>query len=188
MNLAYHPKDKIKIDGEFYDLNLAYDNVLRLFDLLEDEQVSGARKINVALEMLTGSKFESYTLDEKNELLEQLFAETIGNPKEKAEQSVDIAGNPMPDDQEDVDKNFSIKQDAGFIFASFMSDYGIDLIEQQGKMSWAKFNALLSGLSDNSKFMRVVDIRTRELPTGKGTSAERRQLKKLKKQFELKEE
>lgn len=188
MKIAYPLKDSVKIDGVEHPLNLTFDNVLKLFDLLEDELISEARRINTALILLTGSNFEGYTLPEKNELLYELFIEAVGEPDKQAEQSVDIAGNPMPEDETTVEKNFSIKEDGDFIYASFMSDYGIDLIEQQGKLNWHKFNALLSGLSDDSKFMRVIDIRTRELPTGKGTEKERSQLEKLKKQFSLKGE
>lgn len=188
MDLAYKPRKQIKIDGQLYDLNLAYDNVLRLFDLLEDEIMPEEIVVITALELLVSYGFEEYTAAERKELLLKLFFDTIGEPEEPAEQSVDIAGNPMPENEdEEVKQNFSIKQDGAFIFASFMSDYGIDLIEEQGKMSWQKFNALLSGLSPESKFMRVIDIRTRKLPTGKGTAEERKQLKKLKEQFKLKE-
>lgn len=186
MDLAYPVKDTITIDGKEYPLNLAFDNVLRMFDLLEDELITDATKINTGLILLTGHGFDDYSLEEKNILFYELFIEAIGNPQNAIEESVDIAGNPMPTKDEKTENNFSIKEDGAYIYASFMSDYGIDLFEEQGKLSWQKFNALLSGLSDDSKFMRVIDIRTRELPTGKGTEKERSQLIKLKKQYELK--
>lgn len=187
MKIAYPVKDSVEIDGVKYKLNLSFDNVLRMFDLLEDEELADITKVNTALVLLTNHSFDDYNFEERNKLLYELFIEVIGNPEKKVEQSLDIAGNPMPEDEDNVEDSFSIRQDGAYIYASFMSDYGIDLIDEQGKLSWQKFNALLSGLSDQSKFMRVIDIRTRPLPTGKGTEKERKQLKKLKKQFALKE-
>ena len=40
-----------------------------------------------------------------------------------------------------------------------MQAYGIDLIEQQGKLHWRKFKALLSGLPENTQFKRIVSVR-----------------------------
>ncbi len=40
-----------------------------------------------------------------------------------------------------------------------MQAYNIDLIEEQGKLHWKKFNALLSGLPDGTKFVEVMKIR-----------------------------
>ena len=42
-----------------------------------------------------------------------------------------------------------------------MDQYGIDLIEQQGKLHWDKFKALLDGLGSETRFRRIVSIRQR---------------------------
>lgn len=94
----------------------------------------------------------------------------------------------MPNVDNKEEKVFSLKQDADYIFASFYQDYGIDLIEMQGKMHWDKFKALLGGLKGDTKLKEVLEIRTMELPKGKGTSKERSRIKKLKEIYELKEE
>ena len=95
---------------------------------------------------------------------------------------------PMPDISEDDKKAFDLAQDAEFIYASFMHTYQIDLFEQQGKLHWKKFKALLNGLSEDSIFSRVVGIRTAELPSGKGMQKERERLRKLKQKFALEED
>lgn len=43
----------------------------------------------------------------------------------------------------------------------------------------------MAGLPDTTIFRRVVNIRTEELPTGKGTEKQREELKKLKKIYAL---
>ncbi|MGC4441086.1 Gp15 family bacteriophage protein, partial [Streptococcus suis] len=72
----------------------------------------------------------------------------------------DIEGNLLPKKPQnapDDDKEalFSIKYDGEYIFSSFMQAYRIDLIEEQGKLHWQKFNALLSGLPDGTKLVEV---------------------------------
>ena len=88
-----------------------------------------------------------------------------------------------------------------------MQDYGIDLIKEREKsnyywnkvqsgkmslekfrnhtMSWDKFNALLTGLSETSKFRRVIEIRQMEIPEN-ATEKERKEIKKAKSAVALK--
>src|SRR5690625_3825659 len=103
-------------------------------------------------------------------------------------QAVDLARNPMPKMTDDDEKAYDLVQDAEYIYASFMHTYHIDLFEQQGKLHWKKFKALLNGLGEDTIFSRIVGIRTADLPTGKGTSKERERLRKLKRKYALKED
>jgi hypothetical protein len=43
-------------------------------------------------------------------------------------------------------------------------DYGLDLIEQQGKLDWRKFIALFQGLSERTKIREIMAIRARKIP------------------------
>ena len=186
MNLAYPLDDTVEIDGNQYVLNMAFDNILRLFDLLKDKEIDDATKIETGLLMLIDDKLEGYSIEEKAEIFSQLFVHAVGKPKKK--QLVDLEGNPMPDIPEEDEKVFDFVQDAEYIYASFMHTYGIDLFEQQGKLHWKKFKALLNGLSEDSIFSRIVGIRTAELPSGKGMQKERERLRKLKQKFALEDE
>src|SRR5690625_2519881 len=94
----------------------------------------------------------------------------------------------MPKMTDDDEKAHDLVQDAEYIYASFMHTYRIDLFEQQGKLHWKKFKALLNGLSEDSIFSRVVGIRNAELPSGKGMQKERERLRKLKQKFALEED
>ena len=55
-----------------------------------------------------------------------------------------------------------MKHDGAYIFASFMQAYRIDLIEEIGKLHWKKFNALIVGLPEGTKFVEVIKIRSYE--------------------------
>lgn len=185
-DLAYSIDDEIVIDKKKYKLDFSFDNVLRLFDMLNDKELDDVTQIETGLEMLIGNRLEDYDIQEKEEIFYSIFKQTIGKGVEES-QSVDIEGNPMPANVDDKEKTYDLKQDAEYIYASFMSDYGIDLFEQQGKLHWFKFKALLGGLTDGSKFLRVIEIRTMELPKGKGTEKERKRIRELQEHYALKD-
>jgi|SRR5690554_3360154 len=189
MNLAYplENDDKVIIDGVEYQLDMSFDNILRLFDLLEDRTINNVTKIEVGLRMLIDDTLDDYDIYQKADIFTEIFKQSIGVDNKK-KQLVDLDGNPMPDISEDDKKAFDLAQDAEYIYASFMHTYQIDLFEMQGKLHWKKFKALLNGLSEDSIFSRVVGIRTAELPSGKGMQKERERLRKLKQKFALEED
>lgn len=186
-DLAYPIDDTVEIDGKTYELNMAFDNILRLMDLLEDKEVNPIAKINIGLKMLIDDTLDDYSIEEKDKIFYSLIKEIFKIDEEDI-QPTDIDGNPMPKMPEDTKKTYDLKQDAEYIYASFMSDYGIDLFEMQGKLHWYKFKALLGGLTEGSKFLRVIEIRTMELPKGKGMEKERQRIKKLKEIYKLKDQ
>lgn len=183
MDLAYPLTETVEIDGKTYKLNLSFDNVLRLIDMLNDKQLDDITQIETGLYMLLGVELD-YPIEKKEEIFYQIFYETIGKEVEE-NIPVDLDGNPMPQQKEE--KIYSIKQDAPYIYASFYQDYGIDLYEMQGKLHWEKFKALLEGLRPDTKFKEIVNIRTMELPTGKGTEKQRKHIKELKEIYKLEE-
>lgn len=186
LNLAYPITETVEINGEKYDIDMSFDNILRLFDLLEDKSLNDIEKVETGLLMLIDNKLDDYDIQDKAKIFIEIFKSAIG--AEKEEQPVDLEGNPMPVASQENKKVYDLAQDAEYIYASFMSDYNIDLFEQQGKLHWYKFKALLNGLTDKSKFMRVVDIRQAEMPKGKGMQKERERLRKLKEHYALKED
>lgn len=181
-NLAYPLEETVDINGVEYPLNTAFDNVLRLIDLQNDRGMTGQQQIEIGLQMLIGTDLEDIPIEQKEEILYQLFLSVVGGGEEY-DVARDIDGNPMPVSPQK--KHYDLKQDAELIYASFMQCYGIDLFEQQGKMQWKKFQALLDGLSEDTTFKKVVDIRTCELPSGRGTEKERERIKKLKRIYAL---
>lgn len=184
MDLAYPLTETVEIDGKTYKLNLSFDNVLRLIDMLNDKQLDDITQIETGLYMLLGVELD-YPIEKKEEIFYQIFYETIGKEVEE-NIPVDLDGNPMPQQKED--QIYSIKQDAPYIYASFYQDYGIDLFEIQGKLHWEKFKALLAGLRPDTKFKEIINIRTMELPTGKGTEKQRKRIKELKEYYRLHDE
>ncbi|WP_107841887.1 bacteriophage Gp15 family protein [Metasolibacillus meyeri] len=177
---------QVELDGVMYEVDLSFDNVLSIIDLLNDNEVNDAQQVVAGLYMLLGQDLD-YPLQEQADIFVRLFDTFINNEKDD-DVKCDIEGNPMPQIQEgDNEALYDIKQDAQYIYASFLQCYGMDLFEQQGKLHWWQFKALLSGLSDDTKFKKVLEIRQMELPTGRGTGKQREAIKKIKKAYELKE-
>src|SRR5690625_1190112 len=186
MNLAYLFEDTAEIDGVMYVLDMSFDNILRLFDLIIYVSINYVTKFETGLLMIINYDLEQYDIETKAQIFNDLFKSAIVADEEK-HQAVDLAGNQMPKMTNDDEIAHDLVQDAEYIYASFMHTYHIDLFEQQGKLHWKKFKALLNGLGEDTIFSRIVGIRTADLPTGKGTSKERERLRKLKRQYALKE-
>ncbi|MEK3890252.1 Gp15 family bacteriophage protein [Bacillus sp. FSL K6-3431] len=183
-SLAYPLTESVEIDGVTYSLDLSFDNVLRLIDLMGDQEIDDVTQVETGLEMLLNVCF-LFDIEKQGKLLSSLFEKVLAVGEED-EQAVDIKGNPMPSAQGDQKESYSLTEDANYIYASFLQCYDMDLHEQQGKLHWEKFKALLGGLSEDTIFRKVIDIRTMPLPTGKGTEKERENIKKLKKAYALK--
>ena len=184
LNLAYPLDDTVEIDGLTHDIDLSFDNVLRLIDMVNDEEIEDQTKIVAGIEMFLGIKLD-YDMETQSEIFIELFNSTVGSEAENS-RPVDIDGNPMPDQSESEEKVYSIKEDADYIFASFYQDYGIDLYEMHGRLHWLKFKALLGGLRKDTRFKEIIEIRQMELPTGKGSGKQREQIKKMQRQYALK--
>lgn len=176
-------EDEIEVGGETYRLNLSFDNVLSFFDLMDDDYLLDADKIEIAFRMFVDSD-DGHDFETKYKAVETIVNRFILDEEEPGE-----TGEEQPDDGEQAPgtsrKYYDLKKDAQFIYASFMQEYGIDLIDMQGKLRWEKFKALLVGLRDDTKFREIIGIRAMDLPKGKGMEEERRRIRKLKRIYAL---
>lgn len=176
--------DSIEIDGRKYQLNISFDNILKVIELMKEERIANDKKVEMAIRLFF--RFDSgqdipFDFETQYNAFLSIFEEYV-KQEEKA-QEYDIKGNPMPVYTKDKERFYSLKHDAEYIYASFMQAYGIDLIEQQGKLHWFKFQALLSGLPKDTKFCEIVSIRQWKKPNKNDTEA--KQMAKLKDYYKL---
>lgn len=144
---GYQLRDRV------YELNLAYDNVLRFYELLDDDHFSAIEKAQTAFEMFFG--FVPGPDDDVAGAFEAIAKYLSEDPYEDTStDATDLAGNDFA-----PTKYYSFAQDAGAIYASFREQYGINLIEEQGKLQWDEFKALFAGLGPKTYFQRIVAIR-----------------------------
>ncbi len=186
MKLQYRLDETIEIAGVIYQINLTFDTVLRLFDLLKDPDLSEAEKIIFGLQLLLGVSF-LYDIETQNEIFLSVL-EAFGIWK-RPELRYDVNGNILKPKVKDVaEQHFSFNYDADNIYAAFYQTYQIDLFEEQGKMRWEKFNALFGGLPDETRFRQIVSIRTRKPSKAKGSKEANDELRKLKELYALPKE
>lgn len=146
-------------DGKEYPLNLAYDNVLRFYDLLDNKHFKASEKVIIAFQMFFS--FEpsiedgDFIVKGFEDISHYISMKPYGNDDEETNED---QGQFAVDRR----KLYSFKQDAEAIYASFMQQYGIDLIDMQGKLHWDKFKALFQGLGPKTYFQRIISIRTRD--------------------------
>lgn len=179
--------------GRSFFINMSYENILTVLEILDDEELNSLDKASLALQMLTGEKEfeeENYFYAPENvefaqDMIKHIFDTMIIDDSIQNTAPVDVLGNPLPVAENKKQKSFDFKHDAKYIYSSFIQAYGMDLYEEHGKLHWERFLALFHGLPENTIMMKIMNVRERELPTGKGTSKEREELKKAKRQFAL---
>lgn len=139
--------------GRRYRTRAAYDTVLAVQQLYKDEELSDLDKTTQALRMLIKNPFlvSWMTVPYRIGLLEKIFEQQIKPDNERPT----LAGQPRVVDFE---------LDGEYIYAAFLQDYGMDLIEQQGKLHWKKFLALFQGLSEDTRIKQIMQIRSMKEP------------------------
>ncbi|MBE8847877.1 Gp15 family bacteriophage protein [Enterococcus durans] len=173
----------IEFDGTELPIDLTFDNVLDVFDILEDVDLFPEEKVNMCLELLIsdfekifrGSTEQQFLLF--NHILENYIS--VGS-SETVE--ADRLGNPMPNAVKEKN-TISLVHDAKYIYASFRQ-IGINLFEEQGRMMWEEFQALLESLPDDTILARIIQIRTWEPSKGESTK-EKERMRKLQQKYAL---
>ena len=119
--------------GKTYKLKPYFDNVLKVFALQKEQDLSERDRLEVSLDLLVKSKHSKLSERDKTGLLNAIYDVLMDEEKREPDGTAPI---------------FDFVQDAGYIYASFLSDYGLDLYEQQGRLHWWAFIQLFRGLSE----------------------------------------
>ena len=157
--------DTVTIDGCEYRVNASFDKLLRVFDLLDDKNVPELIKADVGIRVLVQDNPSELDAIEKSELLKKIIEYYSGI--NDVEPDTDLQGNPLP--KRDIKETYRINHDGDLIYSAFVQAYKIDLFEQQGKLHFKKFAALLKGLPEDTQFSKVCGIRCYKKPGKKDT-------------------
>lgn len=173
LSLAWGIDDTVTVNGTIYKLDLEFSSVLRFYDMWKDDELAEEYKIFLSLVMGLGldlkkiqsfDDLEVYVHPEDVEgLLQAIIKRIAGDTPQNETVKRDKNGNILEDEET---KYYDIEEDSGYIYASFLMDYHIDLIEEREKrtLHWDKFNYLLSSLSENTKFKKIIEIRAMPIP------------------------
>ena len=178
MKLNDRLKNSLEVDGKTYEADMSFNNVLDIFDVLKDNRLFLGMKLELIIKLLFGRETdlpEKYWLEVwkmvKEDWIDVASAQAV---------EYDVMGEPMPVDP--GEKSLDFEYDAKYIYASFRQ-IGINLFEEQGKMHWEEFQALLEALPEDTIIQRIRSIRTR---TTEGLSGKQKaELIKLKNLYAL---
>lgn len=176
MGFLTEPMNHVVMVGNYsFVVNPAFDVVLDIQNLYREEELSDLDKLNQALEMLVVKNIKHLrclTVSEKSQLLRDIYKQCVNTRKHPPKRQ------KLP--------SLDFEYDGEYIYASFMLDYGIDLVDMQDKLPWKKFIALFQGLSEHSKIREIMRIRNTEVPNynGKNTK-EIQQIQELKSFYAL---
>lgn len=166
MKLYEAPPDRIKWGQRTVKLNLSFNRVLTVLDILNDERFDDQSKVECCLSLLCKKKRHP----KDPELLKAIFKLI-----EPARKKKDLS-----------EKVFDYTQDRGLIVAAFWQAYGIDLNTAHDSLHWLTFIDLLRGLPNNTRLSEVISIRVRPMPKPtKHNAEERAQLARLKAEYRL---
>lgn len=80
------------------------------------------------------------------------------------------------------DPSFSYEYDADYIYAAFLSSYGVDLA--RATLHWWQFRALFRALPEDTQFMKIIGYRSMKIPNNL-TKDQKRHYQKMKELYRL---
>lgn len=155
--LTEYQTSTVMLGKKRFLINPAFDTVLEVQRLFAEEELTDHDKVEQALKMfvINDRRMRGMGINAKVELLNEIYRQCINTRKH-------------PPSRKKI-RVLDFEHDGEYIYSSFMLDYGIDLIDEQGRLPWKKFIALFQGLSENTKIREVMRIRSMDIPkpTGK---------------------
>lgn len=158
-DLTRKPETTVIISGNEYQIDLSFDTVIRFYELIDDKNLESIEKIILGFKLFYNDSKkaeDTFTFEEMQQAINDIVDYIQSNPYGSIGSEGESTG-------QDSNMNYSYSQDAGAIYSSFMADYKIDLLNEQGSMHYLTFKALMSGLSEDTQFQRILAIRSRSI-------------------------
>lgn len=143
----------IEVGGRFFAIHTDFKYILRFRELLQDRTAGLTAFDFMYINEIPAGRLEGITA----------IYDFMNPPREL----------PRSTGEESGDIVLDYDKDAPYIYAAFMEQYGIDLVDT--RLHWYKFLALLHGLHD-TELNRIISARLWK-PSGKNSEYEKRQQK-----------
>lgn len=157
LSLTKEPERGIEYGGKVHPVDFSFDNVIRYYEMIDDNDLDNAQKVYGAWQIFLGTTppDDVETVVEVIRTITDYLKETPYGNAFQVPGVEENTSNPI--------RYYSFKQDAGAIYASFKAYYGIDLVDEMGRMHWDKFTVLLDGLGPDTQFKRIIEIRQKSI-------------------------
>ena len=174
LSLAWGIDDSVVINENTYELNLEFSRVLRWYEMWKDPELSKEGKVLYSIILILSHDWAEElpeTIEELAEIIPQddliplsnaIIKRIAGDQFESTTVKRDLKGNILEDEERSGMNSNRILATSIPLFDGLWD--GFDGGKKQGKLHWDKFNHLLAGLSENTKFKNVIKIRMMEYP------------------------
>lgn len=166
--LDYLP-ETVKVNGEEYPICSDFRACILFEKILHDTELTSQEIVTTAVDLFYEDERPA---DLKDALDGIVYFYSCGTPKKtetKGGKKVDNINQP---------RIYDFDYDADYIFAAFLTQYGIDLNEIE-YMHWWKFQALFKSLESHNKIVEIMGYRATDLGKIKDKH-ERARIAKLK--------
>lgn len=141
--------ESVEAEGISYPVKTDFKVWLKFYSIMNDKEKSPAERATRAIlccfDAEKGNKLPK-TLEDAASALLRFYAAGAEESGKKASEK---------------EKVFDFTEDAGYIYAAFFQQYGIDLAECS--MHWYRFLALLNGLSEDTQLRKIIAWRSADL-------------------------
>ncbi|MFM2785510.1 bacteriophage Gp15 family protein, partial [Lactococcus lactis] len=105
--------DEHDVNGTKYPINVSFDNILNLIDMLKEKKLSDRLKLDFAIRMLFGKDTDLVKLsgEEQLEIFNCIFEKYVMQGQVEKTAKYDRQGNEMPSYEADTKQNYSLKYD-----------------------------------------------------------------------------
>ena len=157
----------VVIDGSSYEIDTSFRTSILFEIMMFDDELNEQEKIIQALELYFGDNIPNNI----QEAVNAIKAFYSCDREEKGKTSKGSGSGAK--------KVFDFEYDADYIYSAFLHDYNIDL--NTVNMHWWKFKALLNGLSEDNKLVKIMGYRSMDLSkiTDKNEKARYKELQKI---------
>ena len=141
---------EVEIDGKFYKINSGFRESILFELLMQDKELSPNAQVLGALSIYYPDEVPD-NLDEAINKILWFYA--------CGEKKVNTGKEDDPDASTSSKQIYSYEADAQYIYAAFLSQYGIDL-QDIDYLHWWKFKGMFNSLSDDSKIVKIMEYRS----------------------------
>jgi len=163
--------ETVEIGGKEYVINTDF-RVSVLYELLmQDDEVSDREKVRQALLLY----YPEIPNDVREAVHKILWFYGCGKAKPGKQQDQEQSEDEAIAETEKV---YSFEYDDGYIYAAFMSQYGIDLADIE-YLHWWKFRAMFKALEEKTEFMKIIGYRSVDI-TSKMPEEQKKYYRRMK--------
>lgn len=163
--------DKVDIGGAEVDIDTDYRTAIRFTLLMQDRELDGETKLDIALYMFFG---DAILTDLQAAVDAIMWFYRCG--------ADDTGVGQRQHDSSGASRAYDFDVDAGLIYAAFWQQYHIDL--QRADLHWWQFKALFAGLTEDTELIKILGYRTIRI-TDSMSKAEQKRYRELKRLYAL---